>query len=103
MIHNLIRAVDESATNIIIHGYQGEPGNIDVQMGLEGDVIVVRLSDQAPLFDPTQIPPPDLTRSLEDCCSGGMGMHMIRHSVDTVTYRITPDGRNELTLRKVMA
>ena len=102
VIHKLIGAVDESATNIIIHGYQGAPGNIDVEMGLEGEGIIVRLTDQAPLFDPTQIPPPVLTRSLEDCCSGGMGMHIIRHSVDSVTYRITPDGRNELTLRKAL-
>jgi serine/threonine-protein kinase RsbW len=98
----LIQAVDESATNIIIHGYQGTPGRIEIQMDLEGDVLVVRLKDQAPNFDPTQIPPCDLTVRLEERRSGGLGMHMIRCFTDEVTYRVTPEGSNELTLRKTM-
>jgi anti-sigma regulatory factor (Ser/Thr protein kinase) len=99
-INPLIQAVDESVTNIIVHGYRGEAGQIDIHMGRERDVLVIRLRDQARHFDPTQIPPCDVTEPLEKRSSGGLGMHMIRHFADKVTYRITPEGENELTLRK---
>jgi len=100
VIDGLIQAVDESATNIIVHGYQGRPGKIEIQMTLEEDSLVVRLWDQAPLFDPTQIPPPNLALPLEERRFGGLGVHLARHFTDQMTYQVTPDGNNELTLRK---
>lgn len=99
-IECLIQAVDEAVTNIIIHGYRGGPGNIAIQMDREENALIVSLRDQAPHFDPTQIPHSDLTESLEHRQSGGMGMHLIRHFTDKVAYQVTPEGSNELTLWK---
>ena len=99
-IDDMLQAVDESATNIFVHGYRGRPGNIEIEVTQEGYVLVVRLRDQAPLFDPTRAPPPDLTLPLERRCLGGLGIHLARRFTDSVTYRKTSEGGNELTLRK---
>ena len=97
---DMIQAVDESATNIIIHGYRGRSGYIEIEVTQEGNVLVVRLRDQAPHFDPTRAPPPDLTLPLERRRFGGLGIHLTRQFTDSVAYRITSEGGNELTLRK---
>jgi len=99
-IDDMIQAVDESATNIIVHGYRDQPGHIEIEVIQEGNVLVVRLRDQAPLFDPTRAPPSDVTLPLERRPFGGLGIHLTRRFTDSVTYRITSEGGNELTLRK---
>ena len=100
VIADMVLAVDEAATNIILHGYQGRPGEIRVEVGCEGETLVVRLSDQAPLFDPTQVPPPNLDLPLDQRRFGGLGIHLTRQCMDEVSYCISVDGCNELTLRK---
>jgi serine/threonine-protein kinase RsbW len=100
VIDGLVQAVDESATNIMTHGYQGSPGPIDIHIHLEGDRLVIRLRDQAPPFDPTQVEPPDLAAPPEARCAGGLGVHLVRCNTDEVTHRVTPEGGNELTLVK---
>ena len=99
-IDDMIQAVDESATNVIVHGYQGRPGSIEIEVSREGDTLVVRIRDHAPPFDPTTHPPPDLTLPLEQRRYGGMGIHLTRECTDAVIYAVAPDGANELTLLK---
>ena len=100
VIEDMILAVDEAVTNIIVHGYAGRPGDIEVRVSLEQQDLVVRISDRAPLFDPTEVPPPDLSMPLEQRRFGGLGVHFTRQFVDEVTYCEAPEGCNELTLRK---
>jgi serine/threonine-protein kinase RsbW len=99
-IEDMIQAVDESATNVIVHGYEGQPGAIEVDVAREGDDLVVCIRDYAPPFDPTTYPSPDLTLPLERRRFGGLGIHLSRECTDAVIYRVTPDGANELTLLK---
>jgi anti-sigma regulatory factor (Ser/Thr protein kinase) len=100
VIDDMLQAVDELVTNIIVHGYHEQAGNVEIGVSLEGDALVVRLCDQAPLFNPTLVPPPDLTLPLEKRRFGGLGIYLARQFVDSMTYRITSEGGNELTLRK---
>jgi len=99
---DLVQAVDELAANIIQHGYRGSPGFIEIEMKPEQDALVICLRDQAQLFDPTLVPPPDLALPLEKRALGGLGIHIARQCADSMTYRITAEGGNELTLRKKM-
>lgn len=99
-IDQLILAVDESTTNIMQHGYNGNPGLIEIACSVEESQMVVRLRDQAPLFDPTQAPPPDLGLPLSLRAVGGLGVYLARKFVDGYSYRVTAEGHNELTLRK---
>jgi len=100
MIPNVILPVDEAVSNIIAHGYQGQGGNIEIEVSREGDDLVIRLRDEAAPFDPTSVPPPNLTMPLEQRAVGGLGIHLIRQIMDEMTHRVTPQGGNELTLVK---
>lgn len=100
VIPGVILAVDEAVTNIIVHGYQGQGGAVEIEVSREGDALVIRLRDEAAPFDPTSVPPPDLTLPLEQRTPGGLGIHLIRQIMDEITHRVTPQGGNELTLVK---
>jgi serine/threonine-protein kinase RsbW len=95
----LAHAVDECATNIIEHGYRGQSGSIEIEIDRVGDILTVVLRDHAPPFDPTGVPPPDLTLPLEAREPGGLGVYLARQMVDDWQYRALSDG-NELTLIK---
>ena len=99
-VEDVLQAVDEAATNIILHGYRGQPGEIEIEMDQDHGALVVCLRDRAFLFDPTRVPLPDLTLPLEARPVGGLGVYLIRQFTDQMTWRATPEGNNELTLRK---
>jgi serine/threonine-protein kinase RsbW len=100
MAMKLLLAVDEAATNIIIHGYRRQKGNIEVEMRPEGPDLVISLRDEAPLFDPTRHPPPDVTLPLEQRQPGGLGIYLMRQVMDEVIHRTRAGGGNELIMIK---
>jgi serine/threonine-protein kinase RsbW len=87
-------------TNIIVHGYGDRPGMIEIEVRKASGSLFVQLQDQAPSFDPTQVPPPDLTLPLHNRPLGKCGVHLIRNNVDRMIYEIPPGGGNQLTLVK---
>jgi serine/threonine-protein kinase RsbW len=97
-LRHVLLAVDEASTNIIVHGYRGRDGTIEVEAAREGESLIIRLRDTAEPFDPTVAPPPDMTVPLEERPIGGLGIQMIRQVMDRVSHRIMPEGGNELTL-----
>jgi anti-sigma regulatory factor (Ser/Thr protein kinase) len=99
-IYDLVLAVNEMATNIVVHGYGGRQGAIELQLRRVGDAIEACLRDQAPLFDPTRAPAPNLTLPLQKRPLGGVGIHVTRQLMDAMHYRVSPQGGNELTLVK---
>lgn len=98
-ISKLVLAVDELTTNIIVHGYQGQAGSIEIELQSIGPDLQIRLIDHAPLFDPTTVPDPDTTLPLDERPLGGMGIYLARKIMDEMIYRSSERG-NELTLIK---
>lgn len=99
-VYGVVLATDEAASNICIHGYAHAQGLIEVTVEHDKDYLIVRLRDQAPIFDPTTVPAADLTGTLEERSLGGMGIHFMRHYTDEMTHRVTAEQGNELILRK---
>lgn len=98
----LLLAVDEAVTNIIMHGCPDGGCGIELEVDKVDGACVIRIRDDGPLFDPTAMHDPDLAVSpLERDTPGGFGIYLIRHLVDDASYQTTSDGRNELTLRKL--
>jgi serine/threonine-protein kinase RsbW len=95
---DMVQAVDEAATNAIIHGHGGEPGWVEVAVSTVGDRFVVTIEDDAPAFDPTTVPEPDLSVHPAQRRPGGMGVLLARLCVDEMSYRPRPGGCNILTL-----
>jgi len=57
------------------------------------------VEDDARPFNPLERAPVDTTVPLDQKPLGGLGIHMIRHSMDELEYR-RDGGRNILTMRK---
>jgi serine/threonine-protein kinase RsbW len=99
-MYDILLAVTEAVTNILLHGYQNEPGWIEVQVVIEEGDFWVILRDKAAQFDPTLMPLPDLDVPLEERSLGGMGVYLIKEHMDRMIYRSNPQGGNELILVK---
>ena len=99
-LDDLVQAVDEAATNIVVHGYGHQGGPIDVDARVEDERVVIELRDRAPAFDPTEVPEPDLSIPPLQRRPGGMGLHLIRLATDSMTYRPRAGGGNILTLTR---
>ena len=97
-VGDLVQAVDEAATNAIVHGHAGRDGWVEVRVALDDGRLVVTIEDDAPRFDPTTVPEPDLSVPPEHRRPGGMGVHLARLCVDEIAYRPRPGGGNILTL-----
>ena len=96
-------AVDELLTNTISYGYDdvGEH-RIELLLRLEGEALVIEIADDGRPFDPLQAPAPDLGASLDERALGGLGIYLVRKTMDTVAYR-RQDVRNVVTLTKHLA
>jgi len=99
-LDDLVQAVDEAATNIVVHGYGHQGGPIDVEARVQDERVVIELRDRAPTFDPTGVPEPDLSIPPLQRRPGGMGLHLIRLATDSMTYRPRAGGGNILTLTR---
>ncbi|WP_328297600.1 anti-sigma regulatory factor [Streptomyces sp. NBC_00435] len=91
-------AVDELATNIVMHGYRGGDGRITVRGRSGPGRVRISLEDRAPAFDPVggRLPPdPDIAPERRRI--GGLGIHLALTSVDEFAY-VHRDGRNISTL-----
>ena len=61
--------------------------------------IVLRFSDDGIPYDPTRTPDPDISLSAEERDFGGLGIYMVKKTMDSVDY-VYRDGRNVLTVKK---
>lgn len=100
-IYNIQLATDEAASNIIEHAYQSIPGKIlELACGMQGDVITIVLTDYGELFDPSEVPVPDLKADLSDRKIGGLGIFLMRKLMDEIQYKPGPNQSNVLTMTK---
>ena len=99
-MYDVLLAVNEMVTNIIVHGYRGEPGSIEIDVERQRNDIVARLRDWAPPFDPSSVPPPDISLPLHMRPLGGMGIHLTRKLMDSLDYHGDETNGNELILVK---
>ena len=96
-------ALDEVITNIISYAYEDSACHeIVVTLELSDQKLMITVIDDGRLFNPLQIPPLDLTESLEERQVGGLGIHFVRQVMNHVAYECE-EGRNKLLLHKELA
>jgi serine/threonine-protein kinase RsbW len=103
-VHHCQLAVDEVCTNIVEHGYQfqGYDKPIEIICRAEPPNFVIILIDEAPAFNPLDLPTPDPTQPLEQRHGGGWGVHFAKEMMDYAEYS-RQGNYNRLTLVKRMA
>ena len=91
--YNLCLAVDEIATNIVLHGYDevGLKGDLVVEALQEHGQLIIRLMDHGRSYDPGQVPQPDLDNPSTQQI-GGWGVFLSKTGVDQFDYTSTDCG-----------
>ena len=93
-------AVDEAVSNIIEHAYGGEgKGEIICSVESKSDSIIIILEDHGRPFDPSCIPVPETSASLDKRLDHGLGIYMMCQLMDDVHYDFF-EHKNQLTLVK---
>jgi len=98
--YDLLLAVDEACTNVVQHAYGGEGGRIELEIEATGEGVRVTLCDWGQPFDPHSIPDPDVTAPLEQRPLGGLGLFLMRQTMDKVRFDFDPEKGNRLTMLK---
>lgn len=96
-------AVEELFVNISSYAYDPKIGTAVVQVSVHNVPLSVEITfiDNGKPYDPLAKPDPDVTLDAEHRQIGGLGIFMVKKSMDDVQYEYK-DGRNILTIKKVL-
>ena len=95
-------AVEELFVNIAHYAYTPDRGSARVGLEIrEPRTIIISFTDQGKQYDPLAKPDPDLTLPVEERPIGGLGIYMVKQSMDKVTYTYE-NKSNILTIQKNM-
>ncbi|HEY9695436.1 MAG TPA: ATP-binding protein [Oculatellaceae cyanobacterium] len=105
--YNLRLAVDEVATNIIIHGYEeaGREGMINLWGELDEQALSIFIEDTAVEYNPfetDQVEEDELKLPLEERKLGGLGVYLAIQGVDKFLYeRVDNHNRNIFVMKRM--
>lgn len=92
-------AVEEIFVNIAHYAYGEDEGDMTLGVEVTDSDVVICFADRGIPFDPLARPDPDVTLSAQERRIGGLGIYMVKKTMDDVQYRYE-DGQNMLTMRK---
>ena len=93
-------ALEEAVTNVIMYAYpEGQEGEVELEARVLKNKLEFMLSDSGTPFDPTTAPEVDVDARLEERRIGGLGIHLIRNIMDSVSYEWT-GSKNKLLMIK---
>lgn len=92
-------AVEEIFVNIAHYAYDQEEGDMTLGVEVTDSEVIICFADHGTPFDPLARPDPDVTLSAQERRIGGLGIYMVKKTMDEVQYRYE-DGQNMLTMRK---
>ena len=96
-------AIDELYSNIAAYAYGDEEGcvTVAVETGEEPCIVTLSFRDEGKPFNPLETRDPDVTLPARQRKVGGLGIYMVKKSMDDVLYEYR-DGKNILTIRKTL-
>ncbi|WP_295154867.1 ATP-binding protein [uncultured Ruminococcus sp.] len=94
-------AVEEIFVNIAHYAYEDEDGIAAIRVDVQGQPPSADITfiDSGVPYDPLAKTDPDVTLSAEERQIGGLGIFLVKKSMDDVIYEYS-DGQNILTLKK---
>ena len=92
-------AVEEMFVNIAHYAYGDEKGDMKLCIVADGSSVSISFLDRGIPYDPLAKPDPDVTLSAEQRGIGGLGIFMVKKSMDEVRYEYK-DGQNIFTMAK---
>ena len=98
-VNQILIAAEEIFVNIASYAYGQETGSAEIRMTVEDGSAGIEFRDSGTPFDPLAKADPDVTLPAEERQIGGLGIFMVKKSMDDVQYRYE-GGENILTIRK---
>lgn len=94
-------AIDELFGNIAHYAYSPESGVATVRVEVEENplAVVITFMDNGVPYDPLAKEDPDIMLSVEERNIGGLGIYIVKKSMDEITYEYK-DGKNILRIKK---
>lgn len=94
-------AIDELFSNIAYYAYNPDVGPATVRVEVLDDpmAVVITFIDHGIPYDPLAKDDPNISLSIDEREIGGLGIYMVKKSMDSVTYEYR-DGQNILTIKK---
>lgn len=94
-------AIDEIFGNIAHYAYHPEVGQATVRVEVIEDppAVVITFIDSGIPYDPLKKKDPNTTLSAEEREIGGLGIYMVKKTMDDITYE-HKDGQNILKIKK---
>lgn len=94
-------AVEELFVNIAHYAYGEKTGKAEIIIDLKGDPVAAEITfiDSGIPYDPLAKEDPDVTLSFEKRKIGGLGIFMVKKSMDDMRYEYK-DNKNHLTITK---
>ncbi len=80
-------AIEEAVTNIAMYAYPKEKGTLRITMERQDNRVTIEIIDAGLAFNPLNHPVPDTNADIETRLVGGLGIHLIRHMMDELSYR----------------
>ena len=96
-------AIDELFGNIAHYAYHPETGPATVRVEVEQEplAVIITFIDNGVPYDPLATEEPDVTLSAEERKIGGLGVFLVKKTMDDVSYEYK-NGQNILRIRKNM-
>lgn len=91
--------VEEIFVNIASYAYEGNKGEMSLEIEFEGNDVIYTFIDSGIEFNPLAKEDPDITAKAEDRSIGGLGIYMVKKSMDEVSYA-REDGKNIFVMKK---
>lgn len=102
-LNQILVSVDEACTNIIKHNYKyNENNTIEVETESKDKKFIVTLIYKGEDFDPTKKTNPDMKEYFAKFKVGGLGIPLMKKSMDSIEFSHTQPDINSLTLIKVI-
>lgn len=92
-------AVEEIFVNIAHYAYPDGNGTMTYKLETDTSSVKITFIDEGIPFDPLSKPDPDISLSADERPIGGLGIYMVKKSMDDVRYA-NVDGKNILTICK---
>lgn len=97
-------ALDELLTNVVSYAYdEPEDGDIEISYQLSDNpsCIYIDICDYGRAFNPLEIADPKIDAAAEDRRIGGLGLFLVKNTMDSISYRREGD-KNIMSLKKII-
>ena len=92
-------ALIEATINAFEHS-ESEASNVEIHFMIQGDTLVIKVTDQGKGFDKSKVEIPNIEKKLASGYKRGWGLQLIQELMDTVEFESTVEGTTVTMTKK---